>query len=213
MLLGFCFVARLNWQVVECAPRVSEPFDHIFIDQALEPGGEAEIERDYPGIRSSGSFSLADARPGGAVMELVEDLKSERLRCCCERTFGVELAGLPAMVTLRGQCAARDGKVHTDSRSKVLSLLLYLNAGWTSAEGQLRLLRGPDDLDSPVVEVPAHMGALVAFLRTDNSWHGHTRYVGQRRVMQLNYLRSERASLFSSLRHRASALTKRREAA
>jgi hypothetical protein len=53
---------------------------------------------------------------------------------------------------------------------------------------------------------------LVAFKRTDDSWHGHTTYSGPRRVLQLNYLQSSRASLVGALRHRLSALSKPRAA-
>ena len=59
------------------------------------------------------------------------------------------------------------------------------------------------------VEVSPALGTLLAFRRSDGSWHGHTPYVGQRRVLQLNYLTSAKDSMASALRHRLSALSKR----
>jgi hypothetical protein len=37
-------------------------------------------------------------------------------------------------------------------------------------------------------------GTLLAFRRTDHSWHGHKPFVGERRMLQLNYLRGDRLS-------------------
>ena len=127
-----------------------------------------------------------------------------------ERIFAIDLANKPTTVTLRGQCSPRDGRIHTDSRSKVLSLLLYLNDGWESPEGRLRLLRKMNDIDDYAVEVPPTFGTLVGFQRSDLSWHGHTRFAGPRRVLQFNYVQSARSSFVVDLRHRLSALAKQR---
>ncbi len=202
----------LNWPAIESATLVSEPFDYFLVNQALAPGSGPAIDRDYPAIRGKGSYSLADAPPGRAVNDLIEELKSSRFTEQMERIFGLDLKGRPVLVTLRGQCSQRDGQIHTDSRSKILSLLLYLNEGWQSPEGRLRLLRNRNDINDFAAEVPPTFGSLVGFRRTDKSWHGHTTFVGQRRVLQLNYLESARDSWVGGLRHRISALTKQRVA-
>jgi hypothetical protein len=129
-----------------------------------------------------------------------------------ERIFDLDLEGRPAIVTLRGQCSPRDGRVHVDSKSKVLSLLLYLNPGWSSPQGQLRLLRSRDDMETFAVEIPPSLGSLVGFRRCDDSWHGHTSFVGERRVVQLNYLAATHSSVVATMRHRLSALLKQRVA-
>ena len=198
----------LNWQAIETAHLAKDPYDHFVVAQALASPCAAAVTTDYPAIRSSGSFSLADAPPGPALADLIADLQSPRFRVQMERIFGLDLEDCPTVVTLRGQCSPRDGRIHTDSRSKVLSLLLYLNEGWQSPEGRLRLLRDADDLDNYAVEIAPTLGSLVGFRRCDNSWHGHTRFSGQRRVLQINYVKSVGASWISSLRHRVSALSK-----
>jgi len=73
----------------------------------------------------------------------------------------------------------------------------------------LRLLRSGTDIDDVVAEVPPLDGTLVAFRRSDNSWHGHKPFIGERRVIQLNWVTSERIKLYEVLRHRASAWLKR----
>src|SRR5437879_7141842 len=161
-------MAGLDWRVIESARLVREPFDHIALDQVLEPGCATALPQEYPAIRSPGSFSLTDAPPGPVLDRLIADFLSPRFRAQMERIFELDLEDRPAVVTLRGQCSARDGRIHTDSKSKILSLLLYLNADRAERPGQLRLLRGESDIDAYGVEIPASLGSLVAFRRTDN---------------------------------------------
>jgi hypothetical protein len=201
-------MAGLDWSAIERAGLVSEPFDHIVIPQVLEAGCAAAIPGEFPAIRSSGSFSLADAQPGPALMALIDDLMSDRFRGEMARVFDLDLEDRPAVVTLRGQCSGRDGRIHIDSKSKVLSLLIYLNENWSGGEGQLRLLKSEDGFDTAPVEIPATLGSMVAFRRSDQSWHGHSPFVGQRRALQFNYLQSSRASVVGLFRHRLSAFTK-----
>ena len=205
-------MACLDWSAIESAELAQDPFPHVAIRRVLTARCAQLLPEEYPAIRSPGSFSLADAPPGPVLGDLISELQSDRFRSEMARIFGLDLEGKPVVVTLRGQCSPRDGRIHTDSRSKVLSLLLYLNADWSSPAGQLRLLRNGNDIEAVGAQIPPTLGSFVAFPRLDNSWHGHTAFVGQRRVLQLNYLRSERASLVGELRHRLSALTKLRVA-
>ncbi|MEG9525584.1 MAG: 2OG-Fe(II) oxygenase, partial [Hyphomicrobiales bacterium] len=39
------------------------------------------------------------------------------------------------------------------------------------------------------VEVPPTMGTMFAFQRADNSWHGHEPFEGERRVVQVAWLK------------------------
>lgn len=203
----------LDWAALDAVKLVRDPYDHFVLDQALLAERHDALVADYPVIRSPGSFSLNDAPPGPALADLIGDLTSERFRRRMEEVFDIDLAGRPTTVTLRGQASQKDGRIHTDSKSKILTLLLYLNPAWDRTDGgQLRLLRGEHDLEDYAVEVPATMGTMLVFRRTENSWHGHSTFVGQRRVLQLNYVRSEQVSLVGALRHRLSALTKSRVA-
>jgi hypothetical protein len=69
----------------------------------------------------------------------------------------------------------------------------------------LRLLRGPDDIDDYVHEVAPLAGTMLAFRRSAHSFHGHRPHVGERRMVQLNWV-TEPAVLRRELnRHRWSA--------
>lgn len=206
-------MSGLAWSAIESASLSREPFDHFIVPQALEPACAAGLGAEFPAIQSAGSFSLKDAPPGPILSAVIQDLLSDRFRHRMEAVFGLDLTGRPAVVTLRGQACDRDGRIHTDSKTKLLSLLLYLNDEWPSPGGRLRLLRNARSLDDAVVEIPPTMGRLLVFRRSDDSWHGHTPFAGQRRALQLNFLSSDRASFVGGLRHRLSAIGKARVAA
>ena len=62
------------------------------------------------------------------------------------------------MYSLRGWLRAKDGQIHTDSKDKIITVLLYLNENWPHAGGRLRLLRNGTDLENFVTEVPPDNG-------------------------------------------------------
>src|SRR3546814_20740691 len=104
--------------------------------------------------------------------------------------FATDLTSRPTMVTVRGQCRARDGQIHTDSRGKIITVLIYMNAAWEADGGRLRLLRSRDDIEDYAAEVPPREGSMVAFRCTEDAWHGHKPYEGSRRPHQLNWVRA-----------------------
>ena len=61
-----------------------------------------------------------------------------------------------------------------------------MNPNWEKAGGQLRLLRSGRDLDDMILEVPPIEETLLAFKRSDSSWHGHKPFSAKRRVIQFN---------------------------
>jgi hypothetical protein len=126
-----------------------------------------------------------------------------------EAKFGIDLAGRPTMVTARGQSAARDGQIHTDSRTKMITVLIYMNNAWEAKTGRLRLLRGPHDLEDVIAEVPPDEGTLLIFKNAPNAWHGFHPFEGPRRVIQLNWVTDMGVVKREQARHRVSAFFKR----
>lgn len=201
-------MTHLDLAAVAAAPLHRDPFEHILLDNALTGGSTAAITSDYPTIDKPGSFALADLNLGPAMSQLIDELDSDEFRGLMAEKFAVDLTGRPTTFTLRGVCSARDGQIHTDSKSKILSILIYLNLSWTGEGGRLRLLRKPGGLDDFATEIEPSFGKMLAFRRSERSWHGHHPYQGVRRVLQMNYVTSAKASLVSELRHRVSALMK-----
>jgi len=190
-------------------PLVKEPFEHLIVERFIGPSALAEINADYPRISSSGSFPVDELSFGSAFNAFLDELNSEEFREAFEEKFGIDLSGRPTITTVRGWCDAKDGKIHTDSTSKIITVLIYMNERWDDAGGRLRLLHSADNIDDFIVELPPVAGTLLAFKRSNNSWHGHTSFAGERRVIQFNWLTSQGNRQIAMLRHHTSASFKR----
>src|SRR5580692_4895250 len=199
----------LRLQAFRATPLVREPFQHLIVPGFISPEGLAAINADYPRISSSGSFPVDQVSFGAQFQNLLDELESDDFRAAFEEKFSLDLAGRPTVTTVRGRCDSSDGRIHTDSKSKIITILIYMNETWGEAAGRLRLLRSATDLDDVIVEVPPVAGTLLAFKRSDNSWHGHQPFVGERRVIQFNWLTSQGNRQIAMLRHHASASFKR----
>ena len=199
----------INLARLAAAPVETAPFPHFSAAELIAPDQLAGVARDFPRIDKPGLFALSDLHGGPAFDALVADLRRPEFTALMERKLGVELADKPMMITVRGRCARRDGRAHTDSEDKVATGLLYLNeAGWDAAGGRLRLLRS-GDVDDVITEIPPLGGALVAFRRTDNSWHGHQPFEGPRRYLMFNWVRSGATLAKNVARHKLSSAIKR----
>ena len=139
----------------------------------------------------------------------MNELNSPQMRSAFERKFSLDLNGRPTMTTVRGRCSEKDGQIHTDSETKIITVLIYMNPNWETSGGRLRLLRSADNLDDMIMEVPPSEGTLLAFKRSDNSWHGHKPFTGERRVIQFNWVTSEDVVRREQARHRFSATLKK----
>jgi len=126
-----------------------------------------------------------------------------------EEKFSIDLSDKPTMVTARGMSGSRDGHIHTDSATKLITLLLYLNGAWEAEGGRLRLLRSSENLDDVLAAVPPDRGSLVIFRHAPNAWHGYEPFDGVRRVIQLNWVTSKSVVRMEQARHFVSATLKR----
>lgn len=199
----------IDLEAIAATPVASDPFPYFVAGPVLDERSLARINRDFPAIAKPGLFPLSELDCHGAFARLVSAVRDPRLESLLARKFDAPIEGRPLMVTVRGHCQAKDGRIHTDSLSKLVTCLLYLNGDWQADGGRLRLLRGPDDIEDAVAEVPPTGGTLVAFRRTDNSFHGHKPFVGPRRYVMFNWLTDEAAYLREVGRHRLSARIKR----
>jgi hypothetical protein len=188
---------------------VRQPFEHLIVPQFIPAQALAEINSDYPSIPSSGSFPVDQVVYGSAFQRLLDELNGDAFREAFEDKFGIDLSGRPTITTVRGRCGLGDGKIHTDSATKIITVLIYMNESWDQPGGRLRLLRSSRDLNDIIVEVPPIAGTLLAFKRSTNSWHGHEPFVGERRVIQFNWLTSQGNRQIAMLRHHTSASFKR----
>ena len=162
------------------------PFFHIenAFNENLDP---AELVNNFPTIESGGSFHTENLIDG-SIKNLVDELEGDDFKQILEDKFEINLSDAQVVTTLRGYSRFKDGQIHTDSKTKVLTVLLYLNPNWNSSAGNLRLLKINNSLDNYIKEIPSEFGNLVAFKVTDDCWHGFEPFEGKRLSIQLNYI-------------------------
>jgi len=199
----------LNLEAITNASVATEPFKFFMAAGVLSAVDLAAVRADFPDIRKPGIFPIEELSYGPVFARLIEDLRSREFEDVMEKKYGVELSGKPMMITVRGQAQKKDGRIHTDSKTKYVTGLLYLNDVWDESQGRLRMLRNASDVDNYVAEIPPDGGTMASFLRTDNSWHGHEPYEGERRYIMFNWMTSQAALTRELGRHSLSARVKR----
>jgi SM-20-related protein len=185
-----------------------DPFEFVVVEDFVRPEHVPDLLADFPRVRRHGSFPLEAVAYGTEFAGFAAELEGEALRREIERKFAIDLSGRPTMITVRGRSDGKDGRIHTDSSTKLITLLLYLNPVWDEPGGRLRLLRRADDLDNCAAEVAPVAGTMVVFRRSDSSFHGHHPHRGERRVVQLNWVTEPAVVRREVARHRWSARLK-----
>ena len=183
-------------------------FPYFHVENALSNFlDSSDLVKDFPDINSGGSFP-SDNLKEGDIKKLVEELEGDEFKAILENKLGVNLKDAEVITTLRGFSRFKDGKIHTDSQSKIVTVLLYLNKDWDNEIGNLRLLKKNNDLDNYIQEISSEYGNLVAFKVTDNCWHGFMPFEGKRLSIQLNYIYPKSLNIHK-IRHKLSASFKK----
>ncbi len=199
----------LDYRRFADTPLERAPFDHLIVPGFLRPRAREALDAGFPAIGRGGSFPADSLDCGPAFAAFLAELRGPQLTDAVAAKFGIDLSGRPVMVTLRGQSRSKDGRIHTDSAAKLITALIYMNPSWDSAAGRLRLLRGPDDIEDYVAEVPPERGTLLAFRCGPDAYHGHKPYVGARRSVQVNWMTDQAVMRRELGRHGFSAWIKR----
>ena len=188
------------------------PFPLLVASGMLESAQAERLRADFPRYREAGFLPWAPGDCGAAVNALVAELTAPALADALGLRLGVEhLSQYPPLVTLCRSLNSRHGSIHTDSQSKIVSALLYLNAEWPhGSAGALRFLAHGADIETQVVpQVPPVYGNFVAFRRTGNSYHGHLPFEGERLAIQVAWLADAEALARKTRRGNTSRVLKR----
>jgi SM-20-related protein len=186
-----------------------EPYEYVVVPDFIRAAAFEEILADYPAIARTGSYPPSELSYGGRFAAFLAELEGAEFRRAIEEKFALSLDGRPTMITVRGRTGDGDGYIHTDTATKIITVLIYFNRGWEADGGRLRILRGPRDLNDYAEEVSPYGGTLLAFRRSERSWHGHEKFAGQRRAIQLNWVTDMSVVNRELTRHRVSALFKK----
>ena len=179
----------IDFAALDGAELQRDPFDYLIVPNFLTPEAVAAVNSDYPQITGPANFKLEDIDYGPAFADLVDELAGPQLTSKIASKFEIDRPFDSTSITVRKFCEQTDGNIHVDHRTKIISMLVYFNETWNADGGQLRFLRSPDDIEDYAAEVVPLAGTMVAFRRTDKSYHGHKRYVGERRMVQVAWIR------------------------
>lgn len=190
----------LDINAVAAARTAEQPYPHFVVDHSVAEAYVGEVLADFPEIVAGGSFALSEVSPGPRFNELLEELNGGEFREVISRKLDIDLRDRPMVITLRGISRAKDGRIHTDSKSKMATILIYFNEPWEAETGRLRILRS-NDMDDFVEEVAPNAGAMIAFKVTEDCWHGYPAFEGVRQSIQINFVEDDRAATKHGRRH------------
>ena len=199
----------LNFELIKKAEINSEFYPFFTVqDVFLNKQDHKKIAADFPILNKGGSFPSSSVSYGESIQSLLDCLEGDQMRNILENKFGIDLKDKPVVSTFRGYSRIKDGKIHSDSKTKIITVLLYLNEKWDESNGLLRMLKENNNIDNYITEIPASMGSMVAFKVTNDCWHGFIPYEGKRCSIQLNYLYKEALSQHK-IRHKLSSFFKK----
>ncbi len=203
----------LDLNALARTPLECNPFDYLVVPGFVRGTAAMAARLCFPLSPHGGVAPARAAERGDGLDRLLAALRAPAFTAAMARKFGVPLDPRALLLTMRSRCRPQDGAIHADSVDKVVTALIYLNESWPHRGGRLRILRSATDIDDMAAEVPPLDGTLLAFHRTDRSFHGHLPFDGVRRSIMLNWMVDVGAARRETLRHSISAVAKRLKSA
>jgi hypothetical protein len=201
--------SMLDEAAIKAAELRRDPYDYAFVDQAIDAHFKSEVLADVPVIPDRGSYVLPSLRYGPKFAACMRDLLSPRFRRLVEQKFDIDLSTRPASIVMMGNTTGHynEGYAHTNSKHKIITVLLGFSEEWPYERGRLRVLRS-NNRDDYAFEFAPEFGKMLMFRVCDHSWHGFLPQKGKRMSVQLCYVDSEWYVHGENIRHRLSALAK-----
>jgi hypothetical protein len=182
----------INLSAVREAQQSRDPYDFLLASRFLKEDALEELRRDFPEINKPGYLTVDEVKLQGRFKQIIDELEGPELTEELSKKFGLDLHPYPRLTTIMKKSQPKYGAIHTDGPSKVMTMLVYMNDAWQPDQGgRLRVLYNEKNYDRYKLEVPPTMGTMFAFLRSDNSWHGHLPFAGERRVVQIAWVKSQ----------------------
>ena len=189
-----------------------KPFSFMFAEGVLADSARSALAADFPRYPGAGFFPHETTDCGPTINRLIEELTTPAFADAIGTRLGIDSLGrFPTLVTICRALNKRHGTIHTDSRSKIVTALVYLNETWPDTSGGcLRFLNRADSIEDMVCpELRPLYGNLAAFRRSKVSFHGHLPFEGERHVIQIAWLTSEDEKLRKTKRGKLSRLFKK----
>jgi len=185
-------MSQINLAAISEAPLSREPYCFFLASDVLRKNAVDGLASDFPDIKKPGYLTVDEVQMRGRFRSLIDELEGPELTETLSRKFGIDLHPFPRLTTIMKRSQPKYGAIHTDGASKVMTMLVYMNPSWDENDGgRLRVLYDSKHFEPYAIEVPPVMGTAFAFLRADNSWHGHLPFNGERRVVQIAWVKSQ----------------------
>ena len=203
-------MALIDLTALDNSPLQRDPYDYLVVKNAIKPSLLEELNRDYPDIDKPANYAPEDLSYGPSFAQLLEELDSDEFQQHVSAKFGVDLTGAIKTITVRKLSEPSDGNIHTDHWSKLITLLVYFNPEWEQAGGRFRVLRSATDIEDFAAEVPPMGGTILAFHRCDHSYHGYKAFDGERRMVQMSWVKPSRVAWYAQQAARLGTHTAKR---
>ncbi len=187
----------IDLTAIDSAPLQRDPFDFLVVPNAIRSEKITELNQDYPSIDKPANYALKDLDYGPRFRQLIEELDSPGFEQHVADKFGVDLTGAIKTITVRKYSEPSDGHIHADHWSKIITLLVYFNPEWEQAGGRFRVLRSGTDIEDYAAEVAPLAGTVLAFHRCNWSWHGYKPFEGERRMVQMSWVKPNRIAWYA----------------
>src|ERR1700733_9106295 len=112
----------LNLGAIQNTSLNDAPFPYLVISDFINPDFLQSVVNHFPPITHRGSIPASSVSPKSLFHQLINELEGPALREVIANKFGMDLEDKPTMLTLRGMTSAKDGAIHTDSKSKLITL-------------------------------------------------------------------------------------------
>ncbi|MBM3585851.1 MAG: hypothetical protein FJX36_16000 [Alphaproteobacteria bacterium] len=109
-------------------PLARDPFEHVIVPGFVRAEALDALAAVYPAIAEPGSFPLESVKGGAAFDALIAELRAPATAAAFGAAFGLDLGSFPTMVTVCSRCQAKDGRIHADTATKIITVLIYLRA-------------------------------------------------------------------------------------
>ena len=187
----------------------TDPYEFAYVERAIPPRFREGVLADAPQIPDRGSYGLPNLNYGPAFGTVIKDLLSDRFRRLVGEKFDIDLSHNPAVILMMGNTTGHynEGYAHTDSKHKIVTVLVGFSSSWPHERGRLRVLRSSDRNDV-AFEFPPEFGHMLMFKVSDRSWHGFLPQKGKRMSLQLCFVDSESYVRSEYWRHGMSAFAK-----
>lgn len=190
-------MSLIDLNVLDNSPLQRDPYHYLVVKDAINSDNLADLNRDYPQIDKPANYTPEDLEYGPSFARLLQELDSDEFQQRVAEKFGVDLKGAIKTITVRKLSEPSDGNIHTDHWSKLITLLVYFNPSWDQPGGRFRVLRSATDIEDYAAEVPPLGGTILAFHRCDHSYHGYKQFDGERRMVQMSWVKPNRVAWYA----------------